>query len=374
MIKCKYNVTKQEVLLMIIRLILGLESKFIFDIDEETPILVILRDLFYSGDWRNLKKDIEELKELYESEEIIEKIEEKIVLLNELVYEPIVWTEVKEFLEKYGLTPENMLHATADGLYELAIEYADKNQIEVAKDILKFAMRLDKYYAPAYEFFGSLLLEEGDIEGAIKYLNRSIELDPWLIQSYSMIGEAYYNIGNYEKAVEYWEKEIAISPSNTFTYFMISDAYTKIGKLEKAIEILEKYREESENSIIVLYELAELYRKKGNEEKAKEYESLIMEIDPQKDPNGIEIWAKVHLKKGNYDKVISVIENAIKANPEAKHLNLVLAVAYVKTNQIEKARRAVEELKDDNFWYLYGKREFFDELLTNSEKELCGIK
>ncbi|MGC8820130.1 MAG: tetratricopeptide repeat protein [Fervidobacterium sp.] len=359
---------------MIIRLILGSMENFVIDIDEETPILVILRDIFYSGDWKNLMKDLEEVEELNKKVETLEKLEERIVSLNEIVYEPVVWTEVAEFLEKYRLTPENMVHATADGLYELAIEYADKNATDIAKDILKFAIKLDKNYAPAYEFYGSLLLEEGDIEGAIKYLNRSIELDPWLIQSYSMIGEAYYNMGKYEKAIEYWEKEISLSPSNTFTYFMISDAYTKVGKIDKAIEILEKFRENSENSIIALYELAELYRKAGNEDKAKEYESLIMEIDPQKDPNGIEIWAKVHLKKGNYDKVISVVENVINSIPEAKHLNLVLAVAYIKTNQIEKAKRVVEELKDDNFWYLYGKREFFDELLTNSEKELCGIK
>ncbi|MEN3042008.1 MAG: tetratricopeptide repeat protein [Fervidobacterium sp.] len=359
---------------MIIRLILGSQKDFSIDIDEETPMFVILRDVFYSGDWRNMKKDVEEMPELVRKIEDLEKLEEKFVSLNEIIYEPIVWTEIIEFLEKYNLTPESLLHATADGLYELAIEYADKNQTEVAKDILKFAMKLDKNYAPAFEFYGSLLLEDGDIDGAIKYLNRSIELDPWLIQSYSMIGEAYYNIGNYEKAIEYWEREIKLSPTNTFTYFMISDAYTKIGKISKAIDILEKFRESSENSIIALFELAELYRKSGKEDKAKEYETLIMEMDPQKDPNGIEIWAKVHLKKGNYEKVISVIENVINSNPEAKHLNLVLAVAYVKTNQIDKARRVVDELRDDNFWYLYGKREFFDELLTSSEKELCGIK
>lgn len=359
---------------MVIRLILGRENPLTVDITDETPMLVILRDLFYSGDWYNMRKDFEDRKELCDEIKKLELLEEKVVSLNEIIYEPIVWSEVVEFLEKYGMTPEKFLHATADGLYELAVEYADKNQIEVAKDILKFAMKLDKNYAPAYEFYGSLLLEENDVEGAIKYLTRSIELDPWLVQSYSMIGEAYYNIGDYEKAVEYWEKELRLSPTNTFTYFMLADAYSKMGKVEKAIEVLEKFRESSENSIIALFELAELYRKLGNEEKAKEYESLIMEIDPRNDPNGIEIWAKVHLKKGNYDKVIQVIENVVRTNPEARHLNLVLAVAYAKTNQYEKARKIVEELREDNFWYLYGKREFFDELLTQSEKELCGIK
>ncbi len=359
---------------MVIRLILGSQEPLVFDIDDETPLLVILRDLFYSGDWNKLRRDFEEFQEIVQKIRALEKLEEKITSLNEIVYEPIIWTEVVEYLEKYGLTPEKLLHATADGLYELAVEYSDKNQIETAKDILKFAMRLDKNYAPAYELYGTFLLEDGDVEGAIKYLNRSIELDPWLVQSYSMIGEAYYNIGQYDKTIEFWEKEIKLSPSNTFTYFMLSDAYTKMGNYEKAISVLEKFRETSENSIIALYELAELYRKIGNENKSKEYESLILEIDPRSDPNGIEIWAKVHLTKGNYDKVIQVIENLVNSSPESRYLNLILAVAYVKTNQIDKARKLVDELKEDDFWYLYGKKEFFDELLTQSEKELCGIK
>ncbi|MEJ5258437.1 MAG: tetratricopeptide repeat protein [Fervidobacterium sp.] len=359
---------------MVIRLILGSKSDMYFDIDEETPMLVILRDLFYSGDWRNMKKDFEDIQHLYDQIQMLEALEERIASLNEIVYEPIVWTEVVEFLEKYDLTPEKLLHATADGLYELAVEYSDKNLNEVAKDILRFIMRLDKNYAPAYELYGSFLLEEGDIEGAIKYLNRSIELDPWLIQSYSIIGEAYYNMGKYDKAVEYWEKEIKLSPSNTFTYFMLADAYTKINEIQKAIEVLENFRKTSENNIIALYELSELYAKAGNDGKAREYESLILEMDPKSDPNGVEIWAKVHLKKGNYEKVIQTVETIINANPDARHLNLILAVAYIKMNQIEKARRIVDELKSDNFWYLYGKREFFDELLTQSEKELCGIK
>ncbi|MGB4263175.1 MAG: tetratricopeptide repeat protein [Fervidobacterium sp.] len=358
---------------MIIRLILDLEDHFTMNINDEMPILVILRDLLYSGDWRNMKKDFENISELYEQIEMLEEIEQKIAPLSEVIYEPIVWTEVVEFLEKYGLNPENMSHVTSDGLYELAIEYADKNQTDIAKDILKYATKVDKNYAPAYELYGSLLLEEGDVEGAIKYLNRSIEIDPWLVQSYSMLGEAYYNMGKYEEAIEYWEKEITISPSNTFTYFMLADAYTKIGDIEKAVEVLEKFRLNSENSIIALFELAELYGKLGNEAKAKEYESLLMEVDPQKDPNGVEIWAKVHLRKGNYEKVISTVENILNSSPEAKHLTLVLAVAYAKTNQMEKARKVIEELKEDNFWYLYGKKEFFDELLTQDEKELCGI-
>ena len=50
---------------MIIRLILGSKVIFQWKSTTETPILVILRDLFYSGDWRNMKRDFESVPELY---------------------------------------------------------------------------------------------------------------------------------------------------------------------------------------------------------------------------------------------------------------------------------------------------------------------
>ena len=57
---------------MIIRLILDLEDHFTMNINDEMPILVILRDLLYSGDWRNMKKDFENISELYEQIEMLE--------------------------------------------------------------------------------------------------------------------------------------------------------------------------------------------------------------------------------------------------------------------------------------------------------------
>jgi len=47
---------------MVIKLILGSENPLIVDIKDETPMLVILRDLFYSGDWRNMKKILKNIK------------------------------------------------------------------------------------------------------------------------------------------------------------------------------------------------------------------------------------------------------------------------------------------------------------------------
>ncbi len=358
---------------MIIRFILGSDGKEILDISTETPLYVVIRDVFYSGDWSRMKKDFSENSEVLEVIKSLEHIEEKYATLNELIYEPIVWTELKDFIESKGIDFSSMENITLDGLYELAVDYTDKSLNDIAKDILLYMIKVDKTYAPAYELYGSILLEEGQVDEAIRFLDKSIELDPWLVQSYSMLGDAYYNIGKYDEAIRYWEEEIKYSPNNIFTYFMLADAYNKSNRPEKAIEVLEFLRKNVENNIIALYELANLYRSIGNEAKAREYESLIMEIDPEKDPNGIEIWSKLQLQRGNYEKVVETIKKVFSARTNESLCELILAIAYIKKGDVDLARSIINSVKNDNFWYVYGKKQFFDEFLSEEEKQLCGI-
>lgn len=343
----------------------------IINITDETPFFIMLRDLFYGGDWEKLKKDFveENFKMHIDSLEFLEK---NVVILDESFYDPVVWSELVSFLNENNIKPKRFEHATVDGLYDLAIEYADKSLIGDAKNILEFAIKIDKNYAPAYEFLGSLLVEQGQTEEAIKYLKRAIEIDPWLVQGYSSLGELYYNLGKYDIAVQYWEKEIEYAPNDLFTYFMLADAYTRMENYQKAIETLSKLLEYDRDNIIAMYELAELYRKIGKEAEARTVEEEILRSKPI-DANGIEIWAKIQMKYGRYEEIINVIEPMLESKYNAVDLKTLLIVPYMKLGEIEKARKLFEEVKQNDFWYAYSKKEIFDQFLTEREKELCGI-
>ncbi|MBO8138937.1 MAG: tetratricopeptide repeat protein [Thermosipho sp. (in: Bacteria)] len=340
-------------------------------ITDETPFFIILRDLFYGGDWEKLKKDFTE-ERFMKHVNSLEFLEKNVVILDENFYDPIIWSEFNAFLNENQITPERFEHATVDGLYDLALEYADKSLIGDAKNILEFAIKVDKNYAPAYEFLGSLLVEQGQTEEALKFLKRAIEIDPWLVQGYSTLGEIYYNLGKYNLAVQYWEKEIEYAPNDLFTYFMLADAYTRMENYQKAIETLNKLLEYDGNNIIAMYELAELYRKIGKEAEARTVEEEILQTKPI-ESNGIEIWAKIQMKYGRYNEIIKVIEPMLESNFNAIDLKTLLIVPYMKLGEIEKARKLFEEIKQNDFWYAYSKKEIFDQFLTEREKELCGI-
>lgn len=343
----------------------------IVTITDESPLYIMLRDLFYGGDWYNMKKDFNDKAFLSEIENL-EFIEKNISILNDSFYAPIIWSELVSFFNEKNITPELFQHATVDGLYELSIEYADKDLLGDAKNILEFAIKVDKNFAPAYDFLGSIHIELGNVEEGIKFLNRAVEIDPWLVQSYSTLGEVYYNQGDYEKAISYWLKEIEYSPNDIFTYFMIADAYTRMKNYEKAANILNKLLEIDNNNIIAMYELSQIYREMGKTKEADMVEKEILNAKPI-DPNGIEIWAKIKMKYNKYDEIVEVIEPMIDNTVDSLHLKALLVVPYIKLGKIEEARKYYEELKQNDFWYLFGKKEIFDKYLTKKEKELCGI-
>ncbi len=343
-----------------------------FDITSDTPFVLMLRDLFYEGDWEALKEDLRENERVMKEVETCRRIEDKITPLGEEVYEPICYPEFKEWLEESGIESGDLQRISLNGLYDLALDYADKGLYDVAQSIISFMLELDPNYAPGYELLGSLYIEQGRIEEGLKLLDKAVEIDPWLVEAYSSLGEAYYNMGEYQKAVYYWQKEIEKAPENKLTYFMISDACDKLGYYEKAIEVLKKLLERDPKSILARYEIAQFYRKLGNDEMANEMEDEIASMEP-KYANDVEVWAKVLLKRKEYDRLVKILEKFEENLKLNTHVKMLLVIPYVKLGKIEKAREIVENLKDNNMWYYYGKKELYSEFLTQEEMKLCGI-
>ncbi|MCD6449231.1 MAG: tetratricopeptide repeat protein [Thermotogaceae bacterium] len=337
-----------------------------------TPLAVIIRDIFYEGDWETMEEDLSKNEIMKNEIHVCKTIEENIVDLGEEIYQPISYLELRDWMDEVGIKTGDLQHVSLNGLYDLALEHSDKGLYDVAHDIIDFMLDIDPHYAPAYELKGSLLLEQSRIEEGLVFLDKAVEIDPWMIEAYSSLGEAYFNLGDYEKAAYYWEKEIEKAPENKLTYFMLAEAYEKMGDHKKAINTLEKLLHRDPESILALYEIAGLCRKLGNEEKAKEFEDKIASTTP-KYSSDLDVWAKVMMRRGEYEKVIEVLEGFLEKSKLNTNIKVLLVIPYVKTGRIEDAKNLVNELKDNNIWYYYGKKELYNELLNREEKEACGI-
>jgi tetratricopeptide (TPR) repeat protein len=353
----------------VIDLIIGDRS---VEVTTDTPMVVMVRDLLYDGDWHTMKQDLKEKKDVIEEIEKCTFIEENVVLLDERIYDPVCFDELKEWLDEKKIFPRDFVHASLAGLYDLALDYADKDLHEEAFKVVKYMLEVDKNYAPAYELYGSLLIEKGDIEQGIRYLDKAIEIDPWLVPAYSSLGEAYYNSGDYLRAASYWEREIEYAPDNKLTYFMLADAYRKLKAYDKVCDVLERLLKRDPESIVTMFQLVQAYREAGRLEDAQRMEEQILNLRPTR-AEDVEPWARTQLKHGRYERVeefLSLLADSEKMKPYVK---LLSALCALKQGKLEQAKRTFLEIKDHSPWYLYGNKDFLSEFLNEEEMRACGI-
>ncbi|MBC7123471.1 MAG: tetratricopeptide repeat protein, partial [Pseudothermotoga sp.] len=257
-------------------------------------------------------------------------------------------------------------------LYDLALDYADRDLHEEAFKVVKYILEVDKNYAPAYELYGSLLIEKGEIEQGIKYLDKAIEIDPWLVPAYSSLGEAYYNSGDYLRAASYWEREIEYAPDNKLTYFMLADAYRKLKAYDKVCEVLERLLKRDPDSIMAMFQLVQAYGDAGRLEDAKRMEEQILSLRPTR-AEDVEPWARIQLKHGNYKRVEEFLNLLPDSERMKPYVKLLLALCALKQGNLEQAKRTFFEVKDHSPWYLYGNKDFLSEFLNEEEMRACGI-
>ncbi|MCD6238261.1 MAG: tetratricopeptide repeat protein [Thermotogae bacterium] len=342
-------------------------------VTELSPFVLMIRDYLYGGSWKRMKNNVE-LNGVFATEmDALEGIEQFIgETLGGYTYEPFVLSEFLDVIKENGLSIDSFVDVDPEALYLFAQRYADEMGTEKTVEVLKILLKFTPNYAHFYELLGSLYVEMGNYNLGEKNLLKSIELDPKLVESYSELGEMYYNLENYEDAIRYWKKEIELSPQNRFTYFMLSDAYKKLHRYEDAINIMKELCREDERNILARYKLAALYREIGDEKRAKEYENEILYLKPYYN-NDVEVWAKIQFKYGKCKETEDVLLDYIKRYPLDAHLKLLLIVPYVKAGKYKEANKILDEFRSSKVWYYYGKRELFNEFLTDKERQSLNL-
>lgn len=343
-----------------------------YDINEFVPFAIALLDLIYDGDIGMAKADLQAtaLKpELSTVERLYDRFD---IISSKQVYSPIEIEEFKAFLEETGLSFSSFKNGTFSGFQDKIMTAADKQDYESAQGFLDLLLESNMEKSMIAELKGTLYIEAGEIDEGIKWLDDAIEVDPTLVSAYSTLGQAYYNRGEFEKSAFYWEQEIVLAPSHLVTYFMLADAYYNAGKMQKAIEVLDNLLKSDTDNILAKYQLMEFCRDTDNEKRAMELENEILESVPVY-PSDIEVWAKIQFKYSNYAIVKEKVEELLAKSSEYNHLKLLLIVPDIKLGDNESAKELLKEFKDNEAWYFYGKKELFNEFLSEEERKACGI-
>jgi tetratricopeptide (TPR) repeat protein len=236
----------------------------------------------------------------------------------------------------------------------MALPLADKeDQIEIYLDI-SFAYQKMKDMDGSIEVLTkglsvnptseSLLYELGftydrvgryqdSIDTYLKY----IEENPYANMAWYNLGNAYSKIENFEKAIWAYDYSILIFDEFAPSHFNMGNAYLSLGKYYQAIERFKTVLSLEGDDPMALCYLGEAHEQLKEYDIALNYYRLSLEFDP----NIYEAWLGIGIItdiQGKTKEAIGIIHKALDCDPLNASINLVLANAYHKIDDIDQAR------------------------------------
>ena len=132
-------------------------------------------------------------------------------------------------LEKRGLSK-------AEEHYEAGLKLESEGKLREAIAEYDEAIRLEPYFAPAYNNRGIAYARLGQIERAVLDYDEAIRLNPYYALAYSNRGNAYISLGQFELAVQDLDEAIRLEPNFAKTYNNRGTAYNRLGQHQRAIQ------------------------------------------------------------------------------------------------------------------------------------------
>ena len=215
----------------------------------------------------------------------------------------------------------------------LGLESTFKRHLE-AREIYRQALELDTGYAPAHVGMGWTWFDEWPfgwsddrmvLEKALHYSERAVDLDPNLSEAFSLMSCTYLWMGEHEKAEAVINRLLAIAPNSADGLGFYGYILAFSGRPEEAV--------------------APIIRAKR--------------LDPGRHVRLSMYLALVYNLLERYDEAVKEVEPYLEEYPSYLSLRRILAYAYCRTGDMEKAGQAaahVMQLEPDFNSETYGRR------------------
>jgi len=238
----------------------------------------------------------------------------------------------------------DLKHDNVNCLASIASSYQILEKYDTAYIYLNKAKTISPESNYIYREEIILLLNMKDYVKAKTIADSLIINQPKDISNYSLRARVFYKQKQYEKAISDWQIFLAFNKENTYAINYISNCYMYLEEYDKAIEYINQYISLKPNNKFATERKRYLYFLKKDYETAYKLAKEIIEADTTNQNNlSLLAWYSVLTKR--YEEAIEYAKKTIKFNKETEVYNS-LALAYIYTNQYDKAERIYTEYKD----------------------------
>ncbi len=218
----------------------------------------------------------------------------------------------------------------------LGLSYFRLNNLELALNHFQKMLDLEPENLPARILVATTLLRQKRPQEAAYEAEKAIVLAPGNPVPHNLLGSALAAQGKYEEAMKAFDVAIDLDPSQSMLYVKKGLVEFGQGDIVGGEESLRQAVDVSPDVVGSRLLLAGYLQRKGELDKAL----AVLEEglnDEEKDALYLNRMAQIHLRSGNTDKVIEVLEMAKKVFPSFEPSYLNLANLYVRMGEPEKA-------------------------------------
>jgi tetratricopeptide (TPR) repeat protein len=190
-------------------------------------------------------------------------------------------------------------------------------------------------------FLGLARYRLSQVDAALIAFQSATQCDPKLIPAYLAIAEAYIEKQNDGEALAAFHKVLKLAPGNRDAMRGAASIYLRSQANEKAVPLLEKLAALDAMDPRTRIDLAAAYAATGDRDRAERTFRETLRLQPGQ-PSALMGLANLHLKKGEEEQAIGLLEKAIATAPVAFEPRFLMGSACNRLGRFQEAANALQ--------------------------------
>lgn len=185
--------------------------------------------------------------------------------------------------------------------------------------------------------------QQKDYKAGRELMQQLLKIAPNNPNSLQLAGAIEFQLGSHIQAEVYLAKALQLSPDLPLARKLLVSSYLRAGQPAKALSTLQPALESKEKDPSLLALAGETYLQNGDANKAAEYFAKASTLDPDNTVKKTSL-ALAHLAQGKTADAFEELEQ-ISLTDKGTAADLALVAAYLRTNQTDKALKAIDSLE-----------------------------
>lgn len=217
------------------------------------------------------------------------------------------------------------------------------NKPEEAKKNLDALKKIAPKNAQSYFLDAQLNYHLKDFKAARDSAQQLLRISPNSPDSLQIAGAIEYQLRSYLQAENYLAKALQSAPNLQLARRLLVASQLRAGNAAKALETLQPAMERIDQDPALLSLAGEAYLQHGEPNKAAEYFAKASKLEPENVAKKTSL-ALAQIAQGSTDSAYQELEKLSLAD-KGITADLALVAAYLKSNQVEKALKAIDGLE-----------------------------